>query len=300
MENNIIYAFGGNKMPNLNPKDKQSIKDWQDWAVKNNYMTQEQVNTGYGIYGPKTQVAYNKAINDKKSTNNKKTNNERKGPVITKLSLDEAKNKYTNAGIFDGTISVIDDALFHILAPRFFNLGTNRATKKQIAAIIGYNGMPKPGTQVKIDYGDYGKMTGQSSNPNTQSPKDNAAGKTVGLAQYKLSPNGRAIEVIDDYDFHTERIPIRNASGDIISWKTYYDSGYLDGTKDAGWGTALKGLYEDIVENKMLTTSYKPYGKTVSFLKRLEHLGENFGTRQGKTRNSSFTLPIWLINRWNK
>jgi hypothetical protein len=30
-------------------------------------MTQEQVNTGYGIYGPKTKAAYNKVINQNQS-----------------------------------------------------------------------------------------------------------------------------------------------------------------------------------------------------------------------------------------
>jgi hypothetical protein len=42
----------------------------------------------------------------------------------------------------------------------------------------------------------------------------------------------------------------------------------------------------------MLSEEYHP-----SLMKRLEHLGENFGTRQGKTRTSSFKIPISKINK---
>lgn len=285
---NIIYAFGGNKMPLLNPKDPQSIKKWQDWAVKNKYMTQDQVNTGYGIYGPKTKAAYNKALNASKNED------------LNRLSLKEAQYQYQNAGLFDGVYSVIDDALNHVLWPEFMNLRPNKPVKKQIAAIIGYKGLPKPGESITIDYSDYGKMSGQSSNPNEQSAENNAAGKTIGLTKYTLSEDGKSVEVHDRYDFHTERVPVRDSSGNIISWKTKEEHGYLDGSKDAGWGTALSGLYRDIVDNKMLSAEYKPAGKSLPMVKRLEHLGENFGTRQGKSRESSFIIPISRINRWNK
>lgn len=63
----IMKAFFGNKMPEIDPNDTESIKRWQDWAVQNGHMTQEQVDTGYGIYGPRTKAAYNKAF----STNSK-------------------------------------------------------------------------------------------------------------------------------------------------------------------------------------------------------------------------------------
>ena len=47
----------------------------------------------------------------------------------------------------------------------------------------------------------------------------------------------------------------------------------------------------------MLSAEYKPAGKSLPIAKRLEHLGENFGTRQGKSRDSSFIIPIRKINR---
>ncbi len=39
----------------------QAVKQLQDWLVSNGYMTQAQVNTGYGIYGPQTTAAVAKA-----------------------------------------------------------------------------------------------------------------------------------------------------------------------------------------------------------------------------------------------
>ena len=39
--------------------DTQAIKNLQDYLVKFGYMTQDEVNTGYGIYGPKTTRAMN-------------------------------------------------------------------------------------------------------------------------------------------------------------------------------------------------------------------------------------------------
>ncbi len=37
--------------------DTQAVKQLQDWLVKNGYLTQAQVNTGYGTYGPQTTAA---------------------------------------------------------------------------------------------------------------------------------------------------------------------------------------------------------------------------------------------------
>lgn len=185
-------------------------------------MTQDQINTGYGIYGPKTKAAYNKALNASKND------------TLNRLSLKEAQYQYQNAGLFDGIYSVMDDAITHILLPEFMNLRPNKPVQKQIAAIIGYKGLPKPGEEIIIDYSDYGNMTKQSPNANEQSAENNAAGKTMGQTRYILSKDGKSIEVKDRYDFHIERVPIRNSSGNIISWKTKEEPGYLNGSKDAG------------------------------------------------------------------
>lgn len=64
----VMKAFFGNKMPELNPNDKDSVKKWQDWAVRNGYMTQAQVDTGYGTYGRQTKAAYAAAQQSGKST----------------------------------------------------------------------------------------------------------------------------------------------------------------------------------------------------------------------------------------
>ena len=42
--------------------DTQSVKKIQDTLVQLGYMTQDEVNTGYGIYGPKTTAAMNKYV----------------------------------------------------------------------------------------------------------------------------------------------------------------------------------------------------------------------------------------------
>ncbi len=45
-------------LPNLQPGDEGSnVKTLQSWLVQNGYMTQSQMNTGPGIYGPKTKAA---------------------------------------------------------------------------------------------------------------------------------------------------------------------------------------------------------------------------------------------------
>lgn len=62
----VMKALFGNKMPELNPNDKESIKKWQDWAVRNDYMTQAQVDTGYGTYGKQTKAAYAAATSGQK------------------------------------------------------------------------------------------------------------------------------------------------------------------------------------------------------------------------------------------
>lgn len=69
----IVKAQWGKKMPEINTSDPESIKRWQDWAVRNKYMTQEQVDTGYGVYGPRTKAAYASAQKSGKSTSSSNT-----------------------------------------------------------------------------------------------------------------------------------------------------------------------------------------------------------------------------------
>lgn len=51
---------------NLQPgsTDSASVKQLQDWLVSQHYMTQDQVNTGYGTYGPQTTAAVQKYQQD--------------------------------------------------------------------------------------------------------------------------------------------------------------------------------------------------------------------------------------------
>jgi hypothetical protein len=95
------------------------------------------------------------------------------------------------------------------------NLGTNNGVRKQIAAIIAHKGIPTSG-KGELSYKDYGLMSDQSSNPNEQSPQNNAAGKTVGMAKYKLSDDKKSIIVDDTYDFHTLRTPKYDENGNLI------------------------------------------------------------------------------------
>jgi hypothetical protein len=36
------------------------------------------------------------------------------------------------------------------------------------------------------------------------------------MATYKLSPDGKSVIVEDSYDFHVERTPVRDESGNIV------------------------------------------------------------------------------------
>jgi len=67
---------------------KQEIQKLQDELVKLNYMTREQVKTGYGIYGPKTTAAFAKYEADKKSAT---LNHPDINPLVSGFKTDEEK-----------------------------------------------------------------------------------------------------------------------------------------------------------------------------------------------------------------
>lgn len=259
------------------PKDSASILKFQKAAAKRGYYDEEPD----GRDGPKTKRALQEM-------------NQNGG--MRRISVDQAKDMYVNGHMNDGMWSAAGDAIQHVLRPSSWNLGTNNGARQQAAAIIANKGIPASGKGV-LSYADYGKMTGQSSNPNEQSAENNAAGKTIGMATYRLSPDGKKVIVEDSYDFHTLRIPEYDQNGNIIEWKAVEEKGYLPGgskREEAGWKTAFKGALQDI-RNGMLSEDYDP-----SWSVRLQHFGENFGTRQGKTRDSSFEIPISDINRWTR
>lgn len=92
-----IKLFGNKNedvMPELDDTDKNSIKQWQDWAVRNGYMTQAQVDTGYGTYGRQTKAAYAAATSQNTSDNSSNTSNNSKRSLF--LSKDKA-NDYLNS-----------------------------------------------------------------------------------------------------------------------------------------------------------------------------------------------------------
>lgn len=283
----VIKAKNGEKF-SYDPNDSDSVRAFQREAIRLGYLDAKLANgkdADDGIDGKATRAAL-AAMNQNGG--------------IRKITTEQAKDKYQNTGRPDGLLSVMGDAISHVILPEWANLRTNKSAKKQAAAAIAEQGIPKSGTGI-LDYEDWGRLSDQSSNPNEQGAKDNAAGKTIGMATYKLSPDGKSVIVEDSYDFHVERTPVRDESGNIVKWNTdgkQYD--YLNGDRKSGWGVALRGLYEDVFKNGMLSADYKPNGESVGFGKRLEHLGENFGTRQGKTRDSSFEIPIKRINRWNE
>lgn len=82
----------------------QEIKQLQDQLVRQGYMTQAEVNTGYGILGPKTTAALNAAErgdSPKYSTGggtNTKTKEQLDAEYSAALSSDPRTQKYINAG----------------------------------------------------------------------------------------------------------------------------------------------------------------------------------------------------------
>lgn len=57
------------------PKTVEETKQLQDYLVSKGYMTKEEVNTGYGTYGPKTTAALTKYLNDTKTQSSNSTAN---------------------------------------------------------------------------------------------------------------------------------------------------------------------------------------------------------------------------------
>lgn len=205
---------------------------------------------------------------------------------IMPISLEEAQKYYQNG---TGNLDVYSSFLYHVIAPKFKAMPHSSGLKDQIAAEIAYTeGLPKssrekpwksqllPG-QTYVGYSTHGKMINSDENINNQGTKNNGTSRVMGGYRYVINDDG-SVDVKDGYSFGVVRdFTRKNGKG-----KKPYVYGE---NEDPYTGRPWAGLYHDI------TTSGE--GKS------LQHLAENFGTRQGKSRKNDIHFEPGEINRRN-
>lgn len=276
----IIKALLGRKMPELNSNDPESVKRWQDWAVKNGYMTQEQVDTGYGVYGSRTKEAYVKAQQKLNST-------------LTKLSKNEASQMYQNG---PGVGSSAWTAIHHVLTPEWGDASVTPGIKKQAVAIIANKGLSDDWQ--KIGYGTYNQYNGQFGDASQQSSSGNALKDTHGKMEYRLSPDGENIEIKDEYYFGVPWTIDENGKwNDQGGWN---NKEYKTGDNAFTWyNRRWKNLKAIGYTAKLIANGALNSKKTgLPLEQNIKRLGEAFATIQGKKRDHSYSIPITQANEW--
>lgn len=271
-------------MPVLDKRNPESVAAVQRYLIDNGYLTEEAARGGWG---PKSQAAY-----DRMTSNNENNSG------IRRLSLDEAREQYSEPNN-TGLGSVVGRYLKHTLFPEKIlgheiKITPNKGLKQQAAAIIGHVGNGSIGNHQTY-------LNSNSSNPNKQQDGKIGLSKSWGAFSWEPDENGN-IKIEDTYDFHMLHTPNIDSNGNPIYDKngnlTYSSKSYkpeeLESMDRGNW-PALKGLYQDLKGGywKALFN-----GNNTSEI--IQTLAENFGTRQGKTRDSSFTLSVEDINRWNQ
>lgn len=263
-------------MPELNESNPIEA---QRWLIRNGYLAKGEDDNKIG---PKTRQAYQRALNDQRNNSG-----------IRKISLNEAQKQYADTNS-TGFGSVAGRYLYHVLMPekvfgRELIMKPNKGLKQQAAAIIGHEG----DTGSILNHKNY--LKSDSDNPNKQQSGNIGLSKSWGAFEWFPDENGNIV-IDDDYNFHmihtptlsSDGKPVYNSEGNMV-----YTSVEGIPEKTGNW-EAIKGLFKDL-KGGYWNALFKGSNKE----EILQTLAENFGTRQGKTRDSNFTLSVDDINRWN-
>ena len=283
-----IKLFGSKNediMPELDTSNQDSIKAWQDWAVRNGHMTQDQVDTGYGIYGSKTRAAYANAQAANQSNGST--------PTLTHLSRKEASEMYQQG---PGIGSSAWTAIHHVLTPEWGKASITPGIKKQVVAAVSNKGVSNEWQ--KAGYGTWNQYNGQSGDASQQSSTGNAVKDTHGKMEYRLSPDGKSIEVKDDYYFGIPWTIDENGKwNDQRGWD---NKEYETGDDAYTWyNKPWKNLKAAWYTAKLISKGALNSEKTgLPIEQNVKRLGEAFATIQGKKRDHSYSIPIEKANQW--
>lgn len=180
----------------------------------------------------------------------------------------KAQKLYQAANI--GNREVYGSYLYHILTPQAWAMPHSENLKRQIAAAVAFD-QSNQGFHDKRNNGDnmihyrtWGLLNGDNKNINKQS-SSNSASNIMGGLSYIIKND--SVYFPDTYRFNITR----NNNGDVV-------------TNDKFKNKPFKGLLNDTTNSNL----------------NFRNIAENFGTRQGKTRDNSLVMSIRDINKYNQ
>ena len=208
--------------------------------------------------------------------------NQPKKPTQEAQTTEELQQLYQQG---PGSGQVLGSYLYHIIAPKSWSMPHSDGLKDQVAAGIKYSeSLPDQEKEADsttkrrtnadgshyIGYNTWGTLAGQSGNVNEQGNAGNGASKILGGLRYKFNEDG-SVDVTDVYGFNI----IRDFS--TLDGKGRPVARNKKDANDPYMGHPWKGLWHDLNQPHSEVTSWTG----------LQHLAENFGTRQGKTRTNN-------------
>lgn len=216
------------------------------------------------------QTRNNKQYKRKTSQENKETQLR-----ITPLNLEQARTSYSKGQ--SGLGDVISTYIYHIVMPESMKMPHSEGLKDQLAAAVAFDQssegfkQKRPNGDSMIGYPTYGILSNSDLNINKQKTLGNGASKIMGGVTYTI--NGNKVQFDDKYKFGVYRTV--DSNGQVHA--------YLD-NNDPYKGSPWKGLLSDLSNISKLG---------------IQNIAENFGTRQGKSRDNSLQMSIDEINSRN-
>ena len=191
-------------------------------------------------------------------------------PTKEVVPIDSTKAQQLYQAANTGNREVYGSYLYHVLTPQAWSMPHSENLKRQIAAAVAFD-QSNQGFHDKRDNGDnmihyrtWGLLGGDNSNINKQS-SSNSASNIMGGLTYIIDND--SVYFPDTYSFGITR----NNKGKVTKNDSFKNKPY-------------KGLVNDIFNNNL----------------GFRDIAENFGTRQGKTRDNSLTMSIRDINKYNQ
>lgn len=191
-------------------------------------------------------------------------------PTKEVVPIDSTKAQQLYQAANTGNREVCGSYLYHVLTPQAWSMPHSENLKRQIAAAVAFD-QSNQGFHDKRDNGDnmihyrtWGLLGGNNSNINKQS-SSNSASNIMGGLTYIIDND--SVYFPDTYSFGITR----NNKGKVTKNDSFKNKPY-------------KGLVNDIFNSNL----------------GFRDIAENFGTRQGKTRDNSLTMSIRDINKYNQ
>ena len=194
---------------------------------------------------------------------------------IIPLNLEQARTSYNRSQ--SGLGDVVGTFIYHTIMPESMKMPHSEGLKNQLAAAVAYDQssegfkQKRPDGKSMIGYSTYGVLSNNDLNINKQKTLGNGASKIMGGVTYTI--DGDKVQFDDKYRFGVYRTV--DSDGKVHA--------YSDGN-DPYKGSPYKGLLSDLSNIGKLG---------------IQNIAENFGTRQGKSRDNSLQMSINEINSRN-